>query len=129
MSAIDQLAEAWLDAKVKEQESIATRRSIEDQLAHELALEQANEGTHSVKASGFKVKATVRYNRKINADLLQEIAAENGLSEHLGSLFRWKPEINSNAWKSADSTITKPLLAAITTTPGRPSFSIESIEE
>jgi hypothetical protein len=52
------------------------------------------------------------------------LAAEAGLSDHLGSLFRWKPEINATAWKQADNSITNPLLGAITSTPGRTSFSI-----
>jgi hypothetical protein len=63
-------------------------------------------------------------NRKVDADKLQELAAEHGLSEHLGSLFRWSADINAAAWKAAAPTITAPLLGAITTTPGRPSFSI-----
>jgi len=55
---------------------------------------------------------------------VQEIAAEAGLTEHLSSLFRWKPEINMSAWKNADEKITTPLLGGITTTPGRASFTI-----
>jgi len=53
-----------------------------------------------------------------------DIAAANGLTEHLHDLFRWKAEINSAVWKAANEAITKPLMAAITTTPGRPSFTI-----
>jgi hypothetical protein len=63
-------------------------------------------------------------NRKINAEKLQELALANGLDEHLSSLFRWKPELASAAWKAADESITRPLLGAITTTPGRPTFTI-----
>jgi len=32
-------------------------------------------------------------------------------------------------WQAADPSITKPLEAAITTKPGRPSFSIETVED
>ena len=63
-------------------------------------------------------------NRKVDIEKLQEIAADHDLTEHLSSLFRWKAEINSNKWKEAADSITQPLLGAITTTPGRPSFSI-----
>ena len=66
-------------------------------------------------------------NRKVDVDLLQEIAAEHGLEDHLGSLFRWKPELNVKAWQQADDSITLPLSGAITTKPGRPSFSIEEL--
>jgi hypothetical protein len=63
-------------------------------------------------------------NRKVDTEQLQDIAATYGLTEHLWSLMRWKAEINSAVWKATSENITKPLLAAITTTPGRPSFSI-----
>lgn len=118
----------WLIAKKKEKEAADYRRKIEDQLTTALNLEQ-KEGSDTIKQDGYKIKVTQRYNRKIDADKLQEIAAEHGLSEHLGALFRWKPEINAAAWKSTDAQITDPLLTAITTTPGRPSYSIEAIEE
>ena len=49
---------------------------------------------------------------------MQELAAEFGLTEHLASLFRWKPEINMAVWKATDEAITKPLAAAITAKPG-----------
>ena len=58
-----------------------------------------------------------------------ELAAEHGLTDHLSTLFRWKPEINMAIWKAADESITKPLAAAITAKPGRPSFTIDIIKE
>jgi hypothetical protein len=82
------------------------------------------EGSSYFEDEGFHIKIEGRINRRVNADKLQELAAENGLSEHLASLFRWKPEINAIAWKAAKPEITKPLLDAITATPGRPSFTI-----
>ena len=95
----------WLACKEAERLATEARRVVEDAM-----IEQ------------FKIAG--RLNHKIDSDKLQAIAAEAGLAEHLGSLFRWKPEINSSAWKSADESITRPLLGAITTTAGRPSFSI-----
>ena len=68
-----------------------------------------------------------RIDRKVDADKVQELAAEHGLTDHLSTLFRWKPEINMAIWKAADESITKPLAAAITAKPGRPSFTIEPI--
>ena len=93
-----------------------------------LGLPEVYEGTKSFKPEGFKVKVTYRMNRRIDSEALQEIAAEYGLTEHLGALFRWKPEINAKAWKEAGEQITAPLLSAITTAPGRPSFNIEKGE-
>lgn len=119
------LYQDWLDAKAAEKSAIDLRRSIEDQMIRDLNISPALDGTETVEEGGYKVKVTGRMNRKIDADKLQEIAAESGLAAHLGNLFRWKPELNMSAWKSADSSITAQLLGAITTTPGRPSFSIE----
>ena len=89
-----------------------------------LGIAENLDGTVNVDADTYKVKIEGRINRKINADKLQELAAESGLTEHLASLFRWKPEINAAAWKAAKPEITSPLLDAITATPGRPSFTI-----
>lgn len=124
---MNNLYSQWLEAKSAEAAAVQKRREIEDQLISGLAIEQT-EGTKTIKADGFKVKVTQRFNRSVNSDLLQEIAAENGLSHHLSALFRWKPEINAKAWQSATPDITEPLRAAITTNLGRPSFSI-SIEK
>lgn len=121
--------EKWLKAKEAERAAVEFRRTLEDEMISALDLPEHGEGTETVKGDGYKVKITYRMNRTINSDQLQEIAAEEGLSQHLGELFRWKPEINAKAWKSASEDITRPLLGAITTKPGRPSFAIEPIEE
>jgi hypothetical protein len=60
---------------------------------------------------------------------VQELAAEHGLTDHLSTLFRWKPEINMAIWKASDERITRPLAGAITAKPGRPSFTIDIIKE
>lgn len=118
------LFEDWMRAKRDEQNAIARRRKIEDQLIEQEGVPEALDGTFNVKKGGFKVKVTGRINRKVDGDALQEIAAEHGLSEHLSSLFRWKPEINMAVWKATSPEITQPLAQAITARPGRPSFSI-----
>lgn len=115
----------WIDAKEAERLAVEKRRDIEDQLIKQYQISEADEGSKSIKEAGYVVKVVCRMNRTIDAEALQEIAAESGLTNHLGELFRWKPEINAKAWKEADEGITAPLLAAITTKPGRPSFSIE----
>ena len=114
----------WLNAKQIEAAAIKTRRDIEDQLVKQFDIPENLEGTKNLEADSFKIKIEGRINRKVNADKLQELAAEHGLTEHLSSLFRWKPEIAMTAWKAADASITTPLLDAITATPGRPSFTI-----
>ena len=115
----------WLDAKERERQAIEQRRAIEDKLVESLGVSPALDGTETHEANGYTVKVTARMNRKVDADLVQELAAEHGLSEHLPTLFRWTPELNMKAWKSADETITAALAKAITIKPSRPSFQIQ----
>jgi hypothetical protein len=82
------------------------------------------DGTETVEPGRFEVKIVGRIDRKVDGDKVQELAAEFGLTDHLAKLFRWKPEINMAIWKATDESITKPLAAAITAKPGRPSFKI-----
>ena len=89
-----------------------------------LNVADAFEGTANNEIDGYKIKVVGRMTRKVDSEKLQELAAENGLTEHLSSLFRWKAEIASKAWESADESITAPLMEAITTTPSRPTFTI-----
>lgn len=118
------LYQQWLDAKAAEEAAIKARRALEDALAFELALPANLDGTSNFERDGYAIKVVGRINRKVDSDKLQTLAAEHGLTNHLTSLFRWKPEINATAWKAAALAITEPLLDAITSTPGRPSFTI-----
>lgn len=118
------LYQRWLDAKKLEAAVVAERRQLEDQMVAEFAIQKDLDGTVNHELDGYKIKIEGRINKKIDADKLQMLAAEAGLSEHLSSLFRWKPEINAKAWNSAAEAVTKPLLDAITSTPGRPTFTI-----
>ena len=122
------LYDDWIKAKADEAEATKRRRGIEDLLVKAFEIPENLEGTKNLEAESFKIKIEGRINRKVNADKLQELAAEHGLTEHLSSLFRWKPEINQTAWKATDAAITTPLLGAITSEAGRPSFAI-TVEE
>lgn len=118
------LYQEWLTAKAKEAEATAKRRELEDQMVAQFNVPSTLDKTANFEADGYKIKIEGRINRRVNADKLQEIAVEHGLMAHLECLFRWKPEINAAVWKSTDPAITTPLLDAITSTPGRPSFTI-----
>ncbi len=122
------LYQQWLEAKEHERLAVERRREIEDQLTINLKIDETQDKSQTFDADGYRVKITTRLTRKIDADRLQEIAAENGLTAHLSTLFRWKPEINAAAWKAAADNITRPLLDAIETKPGRPSFNIEEVK-
>ena len=128
MSDLKYLSAQWIAAKEAERFAQDERRFIEDRMLSLIGLPEAFDGTENAAAGDYKIKLVGRLNHKIDADKLQQIAMEAGLSEHLSSLFRWKPEINVRSWKAADESITNILLEAITTTPGRPSFAITTGE-
>ena len=121
---LDDLSARWLRAKEIERQSIEERRKIEDKLMSLIGIPETLDGTETAETGTYKIKIVGRMNRKVDADKLNELAIENGLEAHLQNLFRWKPEINMKAWVAADNSITSPLLDAITTTPGRASFTI-----
>ena len=118
------LYQRWLEAKKMETLAIAERRDLEDQMAVHFGIPKDLDGTIKAEENGYTIRMEGRINKKIDADKLQMLAAEAGLSEHLSSLFRWKPEINAKAWGAAADAVTQPLLGAITSTPGRPTFTI-----
>jgi len=121
---IEALATEWEYAKNKEKVATAKRRDAEDRLASALNIAKNLEGTVKETTQLYEIKVAGRIDYKIDSARLQALAEEAGLTEHLSSLFRWKPEINMSAWKAAHESITEPLLDAITTTASRPSFSI-----
>lgn len=118
------LYQRWLDAKKLETAAVKERREIEDLMVETFAIPKDLDGTVKHAIDGYVIKTEGRINKKIDSDKLQMLAAEAGLSEHLSSLFRWKPEINVKAWDAAADAVTGPLLGAITSTPGRPTFTI-----
>jgi hypothetical protein len=119
------LHQRWLAAKQEEERAVADRRDLEDQMVKEFNVSKTMEGTKNFPTpDGFLIKIVGRMTRKVNAEKLQQLAAEHGLSDHLSSLFKWTPSIVSDQWESADPSITEPLLDAITTTAGRPTFKI-----
>jgi len=121
---MNELAQMWLRAKQAEKDATEDRRDIEDHIKKLARIADSLDGTETVEPGQFIIKIAGRIDRKVDGDKVQELAAEHGLSDHLATLFRWKPKLNMSAWKAADETITGPLAGAITAKPGRASFSI-----
>ena len=122
--ALTDLATEWLEAKARETLATEDRRKVEDRIKALVRLNEDIEGTETFEADCYVIKAVPRIDRKVNSEKLQELAAEAGLTEHLSSLFRWKPELNVSVWKATDASITGALAPAITAKPGRASFTI-----
>jgi hypothetical protein len=121
---ISVLIHIWEAAKALEKQAVADRRDAEDKMVKALSIAKDLDGTKNFMFNQYKVSVVGRIDRKVDSDKVQELATEHGLEEHLSSLFRWKPEINSSVWSSTSEEITKLLLPAITSKPGRPSFTI-----
>jgi hypothetical protein len=128
METLEQLVETWTQCKKAEQMSVETRRKIEDRISEMLEINPNKEETVNLGVSGYKVKIVSRLSRKVDSDLLQEVAAEHGMEALLSSMFRWKADVDVKSWKSATPEVQNVLSKAITTTAGRPSFSV-TIEE
>lgn len=124
MKSKQDLCESWINTKNDEARAQERRRAIEDQLFQLLNINSATDGTKTEQIGDLECKVTTRLSRKIDAELAQEIAAEYGLQDQLGIVFRWKPDLNLTAWKSASEETKSQLIKAITTTASRPSFSI-----
>ena len=129
MKTMEQMAAEWLEAKEAERVAVEKRRDLEDSMRKVASIRDDTEGTETLALEGFRIKVVGRIDRKVDADKVQELAAEAGLTDHLSTLFRWKPEINMAIWKASDERITRPLAGAITAKPGRPSFTIDIIKE
>jgi hypothetical protein len=124
ITIIGRLAAEWLDAKQREAKATEDRRAIEDKIKDIVNLPEDLDGTETVERDGYTIKMVGRIDRKVNAEQLQGLAAEAGLSDHLSSLFRWKPELNMGVWKNTDASITSALAPAITAKAGRASFTV-----
>lgn len=121
---MNELAQMWLAAKQREKDATEDRRVVEDHIKKLARISEQLDSTESVGSERFEIKIEGRIDRKVDSEKLQMLATESGLTDHLSTLFRWKPEINMSVWKAADETITGPLAGAITAKPGRPSFKI-----
>jgi len=125
MNELSTLSQQWLELKEAERQATEQRREIEDKLLSLIGIAETFQGTENITTDeGYVIKIGGRMVRKVDSEKLQELADENGLTEHLSSLFRWSAEINSALWKAASKDITTPLLDAITSKPGRASFGI-----
>jgi len=119
-----ELLDEWLIAKDKENEAKKDRQKIEDLITSELELDECGEGSKTHNVDNYQIKVTQRLSRKVDSDKLQEIAAQEGTTDHLSTLFRWKAEVDKKIWDSVEDSITGPLSHAITVKAGRPSYNI-----
>lgn len=120
MRGLNELCADWLECRELEEKVKELRRSLEDQILLQ--------GASSNPIGEYQIEVNQRPQYKVNADLLDQLAQENGLTDHISTLFRWRPELNLKAWTAADKAITDPLLPAITVTHARPTLTITKLK-
>ena len=122
---LNALLEQWRAAKQEEQTATRRRREIEDEIKVFIGFDEGREDSVALPLDGGRVTITARLDRKVDAQLARQLAAENHLEDWLDRIFRWKPELELRAWKKAPEHITQVFAPAITTKPGRATFSLE----
>jgi hypothetical protein len=122
---LERLLIEWRVAKQLEQEAVHRRRAIEDEIKAAIGFDEGREGSETLPFNGGRVVITARLDRKVDAQLARQLAAENHLEDWLDRIFRWKPELEVRAWRKAPEHITQVFAPAITTKPGRATFSLE----
>lgn len=129
MNNLSELSAKIIEAEKAAREAAQHVDKLKNEMVSLLGVGIEDEGAHSFNPDGYKITVTCKINRTVDGDKLQELAHEAGLFAHLQSLFRWKPSIDMKAWKSADESITAPLLSAITAKAGKPAVKIEKLED
>lgn len=125
---IDRLAVEWRRLKNKEDDARRQRRECEDQIAMLAGAQEGQTGTKNADTGIYKVRISGKVSTTVDGDKLQQVAADNGLTDSLRHLFRWKPSIDKTEWDKAPESVKRPLLQAMTTKAGRSSFTIEPKE-
>ena len=121
--------ERWLELKRIESEAVVERRLLEDEMASQYGLAADAEGTKTYDEGEYLVKVVSRLDRKVDTEILHDIAMEEGLEAELDTLFRWKAELNMKPYKAASERVQEAFSRAITTKAGRHSFSITNTTE
>ena len=126
--SIEALTERVYELKQREAEIKAERMRAEEALAYELGMPQEWEGTKTNSVGGFKVTLKRSMNYRIDAARLEQLAGSSeAIADAVKLAFRYKPEIDKKGWKALPDEMRGALSPAITMTPGKPSFTIMTI--
>ncbi|KPL28541.1 MAG: hypothetical protein AMJ72_02675 [Acidithiobacillales bacterium SM1_46] len=125
---LEQLAEAWLDAKADERRANAERRAIEDQILSQLNSTK-EEGRSTTKLqSGFKIVTTGKLSYKAEIEAI--IETTEGWPSHLKP-YKTKVELDETKLKELRETrpdVWRKLASVVTVKPLKTQVTIERME-
>lgn len=123
---LDELAQAWKQAKIAETMANADRLAIEAQITELVGLKE--EGTTTIECDGYKIKTVGKLTRSLDSDGLQ--ADWDSLPSEVQKCFKWKAGIDTKNLHSLESMRDDlvPVFAKyVTTKPAKPSVIIEDM--
>jgi hypothetical protein len=124
---LEDLAQAWLDAKAAERCANANRREIEDQILAQLNSVK-EEGSTTRTINQFKITATAKLSYKAETEAL--IEASEGWPSHLKP-YKTKTEADETKLKELRATrpdVWRKLADVVTVKPLKTTITIESLE-
>ena len=127
MNSILELTRQLYKCKQAEAEIKQNRMALEDQLARELQVPEQWEGSKTIGVEQGDERYKVKITRKMNTVIdgkLTSFAAEKGLTDYLGVVFRWKPELNKKEWDGANENVRAAFSEVVIQKPGKPSFLV-----
>lgn len=111
------------EARIKDE-----RVQAEAALAYALGMPAEWEGSKTNTIGAYKVTLKRAMNYRIDAARLEQIAGSSeAMADAVKRAFRYKPELDRKGWKALPDTVRGALSPAITMTPGKPSFTIMTI--
>ena len=126
MKTIQDLVAARIAAKRIEDEAVAKRREIDEQISLQLSTGKA-EGTESLKLPDIGAKVTVTYKvtRKVDTEALQ--AGWQNLSEDQQAAFKWSADISVTALRKFEGNDLVAVSKFFESKPASPTIKIEMI--
>lgn len=122
---LTQLIAARIAAKRIEDQAVAERRDLDQQIAELLKDPAKPEGTISQKADGYKVTVTYKVDRKVDSEKLQ--AAWSKLSAAASAAFKWKADVSVSELRKLEGADAAAAAVFITSQPASPSIKIEAV--
>jgi len=126
MKTIQDLVTARIAAKRIEDEAVAKRREIDEQISLQLSTGKA-EGTESMKLADIGAKVTVTYKvtRKVDTEALQ--AGWQNLSEDQQAAFKWSADVSVSALRKFQGDDLVKVSKFFESKPSAPTIKIEMI--